>query len=84
MSNFVVITVSANGLTLLLRSRKHTRLTLDDSELDDIVSFTTGTDVSLLLNAQEKSSIEHDINSKHPVGIAGIVICAFFSLFNII
>ena len=65
-------------------SRKHLGLTLDGSDLYYVFFFTTGIDVSPLVNVQEASSMEHDINSKHPVGIRVFVTCAFFSLFNLI
>ena len=47
-----------------------------------MISFTTGTDVSPLVNMPEASSMAHGIDSKYLVGITGSVICASFSVFS--
>ena len=83
MSKFAVF---AYGIALICGSRIHTihtGLTLEGYHLVDIISFTTGTDVSPLVDMQEALSMAHSKNSKPSVGIAGSVICAFLFLFNL-
>ena len=84
MSNFVVIVGFANGLAPIYRSRIRKGLVLESYGWFNMISFTTGTDVSPLVNMPEASSMAHGIDSKDLIGTAGSVICASLSVFNLI
>ena len=83
MSNFVINIAFARPSTDICWTHIHKGLVVESSDLIDVISFTTGTDVSPLVNTQEASSMAHGINSKPPVEITWSVVCAYLPLFNL-
>ena len=83
MSNFVINIALARLGTDICRPHIHKGLIVESSDLINSISFTTGTDVSPLVNTQEASSMAHGINSKPLAEITWSVACAYLPLFNL-